>query len=159
MKVCADSSTRVSSSCGWKTLTRKSSKKEVKVLMTMSDPGGTTSFNRLRKSSEGGRRMPMLNTLGSTSSLCPVALPSAIVLLLFEDKPFGLFESETSPGTDDFKMKSRSSLSVANSVDLTSMSDNLNILLLRSRWLLWKTLPLEVCPCTPRYERSPSVAR
>ena len=141
MKVWAHKSTSVSSSCGWKTLTRKSSRKEVKVLMTISEPDGTTSLSRVRKSREGGRRMPILKTLGSTSNLCPVALPSCIALLVFAEMPLALFESDTSPGTDDFKINSRSSLSAASSVDLTSISDSLNILyevLVTKGWQRWK---------------------
>lgn len=75
----------VSSSDGWNTLTKKSSKKDVKVLRTIPEltsvsmymvylegrnyPAGTISFIRLRKAREGGSRKPMLKTLGSIRSL------------------------------------------------------------------------------------------
>lgn len=127
MNVCAHRSIRVSSSCGWKTLTRKSSRNEVSVLVTTSDPGGTTSFNRLRNPSEGGSNIPMLKTLGSTRSLCPVALPSCPWLLEFVATPLIRFESDTRPGTEDLSMCSKSSLSEAKVVDVISMSESLNI--------------------------------
>ena len=46
---------------------------EVKVLMTMSDPGGTISRSLFKNETDGGSRQPILKTLGSTRILCPVA--------------------------------------------------------------------------------------
>ena len=63
-------SVTVSSSCGRKTLIRKSSRKDVKVLDAISDSGGMMSRSRWRKTSDGGRSRPMLETSGSTRSLC-----------------------------------------------------------------------------------------
>lgn len=143
MKVCADISTSVSSNCGRKTLIKKSSRNEVKVLITISVPCGTTSFNLFKKSSEGGSSVPILKTLGSTSSLCPVALPSRLVFWAAVISS-GLFESETRPGTDDLRMNSRSSLSVVSSDDLVSISASLNILLFLSRGARENTLPPKV---------------
>lgn len=134
---------RVSSSCGWKTLTKKSSKNEVKVLMLISAFDGTTSFNRFKKSSDGGNKMPMLKTLGSTSSLCPVALPSRLVVVLVLTSS-GRFESDTSPGTDVLRMTSRSSRSLESSAALVSTSDSLNMRLFRSRGARENALPVDV---------------
>lgn len=82
----------VSSSDGWNTLTKKSSKKDVKVLSTIPElsscqhtedyaedenyPAGTISLMRFRKASDGGSKNPILKTLGSMRSLWPVAAPS-----------------------------------------------------------------------------------
>jgi hypothetical protein len=158
MKVCEDISASVSSSCGWKTFTRKSSRNDVRVLMTMSELGGTTSFKRPRKSSDGGSKMPMLNTLGSTSSLCPVALPSRLALVS-ATLSSALFESDTRPGTDDLRINSRSSRSCAMSGDLVLMSASLNIRLVLSRGAREKALAANDCPCPLRYRALPSVAK
>lgn len=148
IKVCADISMRVSSNCGWKTFTRKSSRNEVKVLMTMSELGGTISFNLFKKSNDGGKSIPMLKTLGSIKSLCPVALPSRLVTCIAESS--GRLESDTNPGTEDFKINSRSSRSVVSSEDLVFMSESLNIRLFLSRGAREYALPLDDGPCPPR---------
>src|SRR2546423_14541643 len=62
-----------SSSCGWKTLIKKSSRNEVRVLMAMLELTGTISLRRWRKDNVGGSKRLTLNTLGSTTSLCPAA--------------------------------------------------------------------------------------
>ena len=90
----------VSSSCGWNTLTRKSSRNDVNVLMAMSECGGTMSFNRSRKDSEGGRSSVILKTLGSTSSLCPATCPSLAILVSLWLTPDRRWDFETSPGTE-----------------------------------------------------------
>lgn len=87
--------------------------------------GGTTSFKRVKKAREGGKRIPMLKTLGSTSSLWPVAersvsLESSVALVVTWEAT-----EETRPGTDDLRIKSKSSLSVAMSADLLSVSESL----------------------------------
>lgn len=118
--------------------------------MTMSEPDGTTSFRRLRKSRDGGNKIPMLKTLGSTSSLCPVALPSRLELALLVVS-WGTFELETRPGTEDFRMDSRLSRSSASSVDFASMSESLNMRLFLSRGAReYRLLPVDLpCPLLP----------
>lgn len=92
------SSETVSSSCGWKTFTRKSSRNDVRVLIAMSESIGTMSFNRWRKESEGGKSRLMLKTFGSISNLCPATGPSMVKLSL--PTPGRRKDFETSPGTE-----------------------------------------------------------
>lgn len=94
----AHCSETVSSSCGWKTFTRKSSRNDVRVLIAMSESIGTMSFNRSRKESEGGKSRLMLKTFGSTSNLCPATGPSMVKLSL--PTPGRRTDFETSPGTE-----------------------------------------------------------
>ena len=89
------------------------------------------SFNLVRKDREGGSRMPMLKTLGSTKSLWPVAERSSFFSFSVSFVA-GVVPVAARPGTDDLRMKSRSSFSIANSVDLLSVSASLNIRLFRS---------------------------
>lgn len=96
----AHSSETVSSSCGWKTFTRKSSRNDVRVLFAISESIGTISFSRWRKEREGGKSRLMLKTLGSTSNLCPAAGPSTVKLSMLLPTPGRRTDFETSPGTE-----------------------------------------------------------
>lgn len=101
---------------------RKSSRKDVRVLIAISELDGTTSLRRPRNVSEGGRSIAILNTLGSTKSRWPVALPSTRLVVKVWSDSSTLFESETKPGTEVVRMLCKSSLSKVRSDDLLSMS-------------------------------------
>lgn len=126
MKVNVQRSVMASSSCGWKTLTKKSSKKEVKVPIAISESTGTRSLSRWMNDNEGGRRRPILNTLGSIRSLWPVP---EFPCLDCDLSPVVVFCDDlvTSPGTEDLNISSKSSRSAFISDDFLSISDNLNI--------------------------------
>lgn len=84
------------------------------------------SFSRWRKDSEGGRREPILKTFGSTRSLWPLTGLSLLVVAVFWLMPERLWDLETRPGTEDWRIWSRSRWSEAKSADFSSISDNLN---------------------------------
>ncbi len=106
----AQRSVTASSSCGRNTLTRKSSRNDVSVLIAISESGGTMSFSLCRKEREGGSRIAILKTLGSVSSLCVAgpAFDTRSVLGRFTERLCGL---DTRPGTDVCNILSRSSCS------------------------------------------------
>ena len=118
-------SVTVSSNCGWNTLTRKSSRNEVSVLMAISESGGTISVKRCKKDKEGGNRRLTLNTLGSVRSLWPTTGPSVAALLLLLPKSERLRDFDTKPGTDALRIWSRSPCSVARLAAVLSISANL----------------------------------
>lgn len=91
----------------------------------MSESGGTISLNRWRKPSDGGSSVQMLKTLGSISSLWPATGP-LMLLILLSFTPDRLRDFDTKPGTEALRIWSRSSCSVARSVDVKSIPANLN---------------------------------
>src|SRR3954454_22983472 len=148
-----------SSSCGWKTLIKKSSRNEVSVLMAMFELIGTISLRRCRNDNVGGSRRFILKTLGSTTSLWPAAALSEPAWHVSRLMPVVPRDFETRPGTDDFKMSSKSSCSFFIADDLLSISVNLNIFLCLSRGFRPKTLPLSEVERVERRVRSPSLQR
>ena len=125
MKVNMHRSVIASSSCGWNTLIKKSSRKDVRVLITISESVGTISLRRDMKDREGGSKSPILNTLGLIKSLCPVPEWS---LLDCNVSPAAVFwpDFETRPGTEERSISSNSSCSAFKS-DFWPISDNLKI--------------------------------
>lgn len=120
----AQRSVTVSSSCGRNTLTRKSSRNDVSVLIAISESWGTMSFSLCRKEREGGSMIAMLKTLGSVSSLCVAgpAFDTRSVFGRFTERLCGL---DTRPGTDVCNISSRSSCSFARLLAFWSSSARL----------------------------------
>src|SRR5271155_728072 len=109
---CVQSSVTASSNCGWNMLMRKSSRKDVSVLIGISELMGTMSFRCCKKASDGGRRIVMLKTLGSMSSLCPAAEISDADRSAELITPVFVRDLETRPGTEVFRISSSSSCSL-----------------------------------------------
>lgn len=91
----------------------------------ISESTGTISLSRWMKDREGGRRIPILKTLGSSKILCPVPELPLVGCGVSLVVAFCL-DLETSPGTEDLRISSNSSCSAFIS-ELCSISDNLNI--------------------------------
>ena len=157
-------SVTVSSSWGWKTLIKNSSRNEVSVLIAMPASWGTMSFSRWRNERDGGSSEPILNTLGSTSSLWPAGGPSWLCPTDDWGAPDRLWDLDTSPGTEISSIWSRSRWSLVRSADLRSISDNLKtryegqyvatrhlsgLALFFSLLLFWNMLP-SAAGCRPR---------
>ena len=141
----------------------------------MSESGGTISFSRWRKPSDGGSSVHMLKTLGSISSLWPATGPLTLLVLL-SFTPDRLRDLDTKPGTEALRIWSRSSCSVARLVDFLSIPANLNTRYIRrisemsgeqntrhafalSRLVFWNTLASVAFIRPSRADTSPSVAR
>lgn len=118
------SSIIVSSSCGWNTLTRKSSRNDVSVLTAMPESKGTMSLSRWRKEREGGSRMAILKTLDSVRSLWVAAPPldERSLPVLAPEHP-GDFD--TRPGTEFCNILLRSCCSSERFLALWSTSARL----------------------------------
>lgn len=123
----AQRSVTVSSSCGRNTLTRKSSRNDVRVLIAISESWGTMSLSLCRKERDGGRRMAMLKTLGSVSSLW-VAGPPFDARSLLDRFTERLCCLDTRPGTDVCNILSRSSCSFVRLLAFWSTSARLKTL-------------------------------
>lgn len=103
----------------------KLSKKDVSVLMTISEVRGTMSLIRWMKDSAGGKSRLILNTVGEISSLCPVPEFSRLDRLRSLGEVLWR-DLDTRPGTDERRISSNSSCSAFISDDFLSTSSSLN---------------------------------